>query len=146
MYMPSPYESLVRGFFEAVSGDRLIDMAPRLCARQVTLHVSGASPLAGDYRGIDAVTGGYFDCSRRGAPGGLHYEVSLVRVDGGVARALTRLHAVRRQHVLDVEQMGTFRLGGGKIQEIWLEPEDQGEFDAFFARHVDMGGGHARAT
>jgi uncharacterized protein len=136
MYMPSPYESVVRGFFDAVSDNRILDMGPRLCAKQVTLHVSGASPLAGDYRGIDAVAGGYFGDKRRGAPGGLTYEVSLVRVDGGVARALTRLHAVRRQHVLDVEQMGTFRLGGGKIQEIWLEPEDQTAFDAFFARQV----------
>jgi hypothetical protein len=136
MYMPSPYESVIRSFFEAVSDDNLLDMAPRLCAQQITLHVSGTSPLAGDYRGIAAVTGGYFDDKRRGAPGGLSYEVSLVRVDGGVARALARLHAVRRQHVLDMDQMGTFRLGGGKIQEIWLEPEDQAAFDAFFARHV----------
>lgn len=136
MYMPSPYEAVVRRFFDAVSEDRLVAIAPRLCAPEVTLHVSGHSPLAGDYHGIDAVAGRYFDDKRRGAPGGLRYEVSLVRVDGSVAQALATLHAVRRQHVLEMEQKGTFRIGRGKIQEIWLEPQDQAAFDDFFARCV----------
>jgi hypothetical protein len=134
MYMPSPYESVIRRFFEAVSDDRLLDMAPRLCATELALHVTGSSSLAGDYHGIEAVASRYFDDKRRGAPGGLSYEVSLVRVDGGVARALTQLHAIRRQHVLDVGQLGTFRLADGKIQEIWLESEDQAAFDTFFSR------------
>lgn len=136
MYMPSPYEAVVRRFFNAVSEDSLTAIAPRLCAPEVTLHVSGHSPLAGDYHGIEAVAGRYFDDKRRGAPGGLRYEVSLVRVDGSVAQALATLHAVRRQHVLEMEQKGTFRIGRGKIQEIWLEPQDQAAFDDFFARCV----------
>ena len=136
MYMPSPYEVVVRRFFEAVSEDRLAVIAARQCAPEVTLHVSGNSPRAGDYHGIEAVACGYFDDKRRTAPGGLRYHVSLMCVDGSVARTLNTLHAVRRQHVFEREQMGTFRLGRGKIEEIWVESQDQAAFDDFFARRV----------
>jgi acyl-CoA thioester hydrolase len=94
--------------------------------------VPGTSPIAGDYRGREAVTG-YFRRRRELAGGSIaitkhgdaHHEEALVQLADGRA-PLGGNDVVWRT-------AGVYRVAGGRIAEAWLVPLDQEQFDLAWA-------------
>jgi acyl-CoA thioesterase FadM/ketosteroid isomerase-like protein len=110
------------------------DLAPveKLLADDVVWHVPGTSPIAGDYRGREAVAG-YFRLRRELAGGRItittegetHHEEALVQLANGRAPLGAR-EAVWRT-------AGVYRVADGRIAEAWLVPLDQEHFDRVWA-------------
>jgi len=133
MYMPSPYEAVLRKLVVAAADSKLAEAAPRLFADDAVLHVPGDSVLAGDHHGPAAIADGYFRRQRDLADGDL--SVEPVRMDVRDTRGVLvyDVRARRGAEVLEDRQVGVFRLGKGKIQEGWIECSDQERFDRFFS-------------
>jgi ketosteroid isomerase-like protein len=133
MYMPSPYETVLRKLVVAAADSKLPEAAPRLFADDAVLHVPGESALAGDHHGPVAIAEGYFRRQRDLAGGAL--TVEPVRMDVRDTRGVLvyDVRAQRDGQVLEDRQVGVFRLGKGKIQEGWIECSDQERFDRFFS-------------
>ena len=110
------------------------DLAPveELLAEDVIWHVPGTSPIAGDYRGREAVTG-YFRLRRELAGGAIriakggeaHHEEALVQLADGRAPLGGREVIWRTA--------GVYRVADGRIAEAWLVPLDQEHFDRVWA-------------
>jgi uncharacterized protein len=110
------------------------DLAPveALLAEDVVWHVPGTSPIAGDYRGREAVSG-YFRRRRELAGGAIqiakrgeaHHEEALVQLADGRA-SLGGVEAAWRT-------AGVYRVAEGRIAEAWLVPLDQEHFDRVWA-------------
>ena len=110
------------------------DLAPveELLAEDVVWHVPGTSPIAGDYRGREAVTG-YFRLRRELAGGAIriakggeaHHEEALVQLADGRAPLGGREVIWRTA--------GVYRVADGRIAEAWLVPLDQEHFDRVWA-------------
>jgi acyl-CoA thioesterase FadM/ketosteroid isomerase-like protein len=109
-----------------------VERVRELLADDIVWHVPGTSPIAGDYRGRDAVVA-YF-LRRRALAGGaititqrgeMHDEEVLVQLADGRASLGGR----------DVEwrTTGVYRVAGGKIAEAWLVPLDGARFDRAWA-------------
>ena len=103
-----------------------------LLAEDVVWHVPGTSPIAGDYRGRDAVMA-YFR-TRRALAGGaisvtkhdeMHGQDVLVQLADGAAR-LGGQEVVWRT-------AGVYRVADGKLAEAWLVPLDLEAFDQAWA-------------
>jgi uncharacterized protein len=116
---------------EMYAGGDLAAVA-ELLAEDVVWHVPGTSPIAGDYRGRQAVTG-YFR-RRRELAGGVirvtkageaHHEEALVQLADGRA-ALGGLEVSWRT-------AGVYRVADGRIAEAWLVPLDSQRFDRAWA-------------
>jgi uncharacterized protein len=103
-----------------------------LLAEDVVWHVPGTSPIAGDYRGREAVTG-YFRLRRELAGGAIriikageaHHEEALVQLADGRAPLGGREVVWRTA--------GVYRVASGRIAEAWLIPLDQEHFDRVWA-------------
>jgi acyl-CoA thioesterase FadM/ketosteroid isomerase-like protein len=105
-----------------------LEAVQELLAEDVVWHVPGTSPIAGDYRGREAVTG-YFRL-RRGLAGGAirvakrgeaHHDEALVQLADGRAPLGGREVLWRTA--------GVYRVADGRIAEAWLVPLDQEHFD-----------------
>jgi uncharacterized protein len=106
------------------------DLVPveELLAEDVIWHVPGHSPIAGDYRGRQAVVS-YFRLRRELAGGEItihkrgevHHEQALAQLADGRA-ALGGEEVVWRT-------AGVYRVAGGRVAEAWLVPLDLKHFD-----------------
>jgi uncharacterized protein len=109
-----------------------LDSVEALLAEDVVWHVPGTSPIAGDYRGRDAVIG-YFRRRRELAGGSItvtksddaHHDEALVQLADGRA-SLGGQPAMWRT-------AGVYRVAGGRIAEAWLVPLDQEDFDRLWS-------------
>ncbi len=103
-----------------------------LLAEDVVWHVPGTSPIAGEYRGREAVSG-YFRLRRELAGrtitvtkvGDAHHEEALVQLADG--------RAVIAGRELIWRTAGVYRVADGRIAEAWLVPLDQERFDRAWA-------------
>lgn len=110
-----------------------VHLVAELLAEDVVWHVPGKSPIAGDYRGREAVVG-YFTARRRLAGGAIavtqHGELAgpdvLVQLADGRA-ALGGEDTVWRT-------AGIYRVASGKIAEAWLVPLEAEAFDRAWRR------------
>src|SRR6266545_5121868 len=110
------------------------DLAPveELLAEDVIWHVPGTSPIAGDYRGRQAVVG-YFRLRRELAGGTIqvtkageaHHDEALVQLADGRAM-LGGADVVWRT-------AGVYRVASGRVAEAWLVPLDSEHFDRVWA-------------
>jgi uncharacterized protein len=113
-----------------VGGD--LETVAQLLAEDVIWHVPGTSPIAGDYRGREAVSG-YFRLRRELAGGMIqvvkkgeaHHEEALVQLADGCAALGGREVTWRTA--------GVYRVADGRIAEAWLVPLDQEHFDRVWA-------------
>lgn len=98
----------------------------------VVVHVGGASPLAGDYEGLDqlqALFGRYMDLS-----GAYTFEnhAYLADDDHGV---ILQLGTMRKgDETFSTNEAFVMHFRDGKISEFWYVPLDQAGLDAWFAR------------
>jgi len=112
------------------------EVAPvaELLAEDVVWHVPGASPIAGDHRGRDAVLR-YFTTRRELAGGSMaifkHGELggddALVQLADGRA-------PLGGGEEIEWRTAGVYRVADGRIAEAWLVPLDAAAFDAAWAR------------
>jgi uncharacterized protein len=100
-----------------------------LLAPDVVWHVPGASAIAGDHRGRDAVMD-YFE-RRRAIAGGTMTIVSGERlVSGDVVIQLADGEVERDGERLTWRTVGVYRMEGERVAEAWLVPLESAAFDA----------------
>jgi len=125
------YESVVRhAYQEFESGD--LDLLAVVMAQDVVWHEPGRSPLAGDYKGPEAVLG--FLGQLRARSGGT-FKIEIVDVLSEPDRAvvLQRETASKNGRTLDVVVAVDFEIHHGKITEVTVYQGDTYQFDEFWA-------------
>jgi RNA 2',3'-cyclic 3'-phosphodiesterase len=127
--------SVVRRFYAAQA--RLYAGAGRegleeLLAEDVVWHVPGASAIAGEHRGVDAVLA-YMDARRRIMDGTFRVTVHGAAMIAGRVVQLAGGTAERDGRPVAWETVGVFRVSSGRIAECWLIPFDQAEFDRIWS-------------
>ena len=127
--------SVVRRFHDEqarVYAGGSIDAVRALLSDDVVWHVPGASAIAGEHRGADAVLE-YFRRRRDMMDGTFRVEVHGASTIAGRVVQLAGGRAVRGGEVLSWETVGVFRVAGGRIAECWLIPFDQAAFDRIWS-------------
>ncbi|HTX09383.1 MAG TPA: RNA 2',3'-cyclic phosphodiesterase [Solirubrobacteraceae bacterium] len=121
--------SVVRRFYEARAAGS--DVA-QLLSEDVVWHVPGASAIAGEYRGVEAVLS-YMDARQRLMDGTFRVTVHGSSMIAGRVVQLAGGRAVRGGREVEWETVGVFRIDAGRIAECWLIPFDQAEFDRIWS-------------
>jgi RNA 2',3'-cyclic 3'-phosphodiesterase len=103
-----------------------------LLAEDVVWHVPGASAIAGEHRGVDAVLA-YMDARRRIMDGTFRVTVHGAAIIAGRVVQLAGGSALRDGHHVTWETVGVFRVSDGRIAECWLVPFDQAAFDGIWS-------------
>ena len=124
-------EEFLRRQREMYAGGDLVAVEA-LLSEDVIWHVPGTSPIAGDYRGREAVAG-YFRLRRQLAGGTItvtkrdegHHEEALVQLADG--------HAALGGREVAWRTAGVYRVAEGRVAEAWLVPLDQEHFDQVWA-------------
>jgi 2'-5' RNA ligase len=98
----------------------------------VVWHVPGASAIAGEHRGVDAVLE-YLQTRRRMTDSTFRVTVHGVAMISDRVVQLAGGNAVRDGRVVSWETVGVFRVAGGRIAECWLVPFDQAVFDEIWS-------------
>ena len=106
--------------------------ALQLTDTSVRYHVPGRSPLAGEFRGIEAFQR-MLRHARDLSRGTLEFHPSAVLADDQFLTAFGRIYAERQGRRLDNDQCVIFRFGNDKVVEGWTIPADLYAFDAFWS-------------
>jgi 2'-5' RNA ligase len=109
-----------------------VDGVRELLADDVVWHVPGASAIAGEHRGAEAVLA-YMDARRRIMDGTFRVVVHGAALIAGRVVQLAGGAAVRDGQEVTWETVGVFRVSDGRIAECWLVPFDQAAFDAIWS-------------
>ena len=128
--------SVVRRFYDlqarVYSGDAPVDSLHDVLGADVVWHVPGASAIAGEYRGVDAVLE-YMDARRRMTDSTFRVTVHGTAMIAGRVVQLAGGSALRDGRELRWETVGVFRVACGRIAECWLVPFDQAAFDEIWS-------------
>lgn len=103
-----------------------------LLTEDIEWHVPGKSPIAGDYRGIDAVVG-YFARRRDLARSTFRMVPKDAMVGEEHVAVLTDGSAVIGGVAWRWSTVGLYRIRGGRVAACWLLPLDQRAFDAIWS-------------
>ncbi len=101
-------------------------------ADDVVWHVPGASAIAGEHRGVEAVLE-YVDTRRRMTDSTFRVTGHGMAMIGGRVVQLAGGRAVRDGEDVSWETVGVFRVADGRIAECWLVPFDQAVFDLIWS-------------
>jgi ketosteroid isomerase-like protein len=121
-------ETILRAALEAITAGDPVAIAEVL-AEDLVVHVPGRSRVSGTHRGRGA-----FGARVREVSGGtLTIEVHdvLGSADHAVGIYVMRVDAPGRRFAW--RHMNVYHVRNGKIVEVWSNPFEQDEFDAFFA-------------
>ena len=112
------------------SGDR--ETGYRFLAEEVTFHIPGRSPFAGEHRGRDAAVN-YIESAIALAHEG-EVELELIDTLASRERVALLLHErfKRPDGVVDIRRANVYRIAGGEIVEVWIFEADQYAVDALF--------------
>jgi 2'-5' RNA ligase len=128
--------SVVRRFYDAqarvYAGSAPADSLRDVLDEEVVWHVPGASAIAGEHRGVDAVLE-YMDTRRRMTDSTFRVTVHGAAVIAGRVVQLAGGLAVREGREVSWETVGVFRVLEGRIAECWLVPFDQAVFDGIWS-------------
>jgi hypothetical protein len=102
----------------------------------VTWHVPGHSPIAGDHRGRDEVLR-YFARRRELANATFRIGVRGVLADDERAVVLATCEAESGGKTGRWGTVSIFRVAGGSIAECWVVPHHQESFDEIWSQGVD---------
>jgi acyl-CoA thioesterase FadM/ketosteroid isomerase-like protein len=105
-----------------------VEPVEELLAPDVVWHVPGTSPIGGDYRGREAVTG-YFLLRRALAGGAMRIVKRQEMHDPDVVVQLADGAAVLGGRPAEWRTAGVYRVAGEKIAEAWLVPLELEHFD-----------------
>jgi ketosteroid isomerase-like protein len=117
------YEALVAGDLQAVVS---------MFAPDIKAHVPGRSPVAGDYEGVDAVSG-YVAKLMELSEGTLRFQTHSLMAEGEHGAVLINDKAERPGKSLDANNVHVWHLGDGKLREIWIYPGDVYAWDEFWS-------------
>lgn len=129
--MAHPNEELARKGYEAFgAGD--LDTIREIFADDITWHVGGRSPLAGDYRGKDEVFGLF---ARLGELSGGTFRIDVhdVLANDEHAVVLGTSRAERDGRQLNDNGVAVYHNRDGKVVEAWFHPGDQYATDEFWS-------------
>jgi ketosteroid isomerase-like protein len=130
-----PNARLVREFHEAqnrfYAGAEQASVVA-LLAEDVVWHVPGASPLAGEHRGLREVLA-HFARRRELARGSFRIDVRGVLADDQRTVILAGGEVRRGDEVSTWGTIGIFRVADGRIAECWVLPHDQRSFDEIWS-------------
>jgi ketosteroid isomerase-like protein len=99
----------------------------------IVWHVPGASPIAGDHRGHDAVVR-YFETRRRLASATMRMHPGDVLADATAVAQFVRGSAEIDGERVEWQTVGAYRFAGGRIAEVWLVPLDLAAFERIWNR------------
>jgi uncharacterized protein len=120
-----------RRAYEAFGKGDLAALA-ELIAEDAVYHISGNSPLAGDYKGRDAVFG-FFGKVMQETDGTFRIDVHDILANDDHGVALVRETAQRKGKNWDSRAVHiTHADSEGRVKEFWAFQEDSAAADAFF--------------
>ncbi len=129
--MAHPNEELTRrGYAAFSSGD--MDTLNELFADDLVWHVGGRSPLAGDYRGKDAVFG-FFARTVEMSGGTFRLEVHDILANDEHVVALAAARGEREGKTLQDNSVQVLHVKDGKVTESWFHPGDAYATDEFWS-------------
>ena len=108
------------------------EAATAFWADDVILHFPGRSPLSGDFAGKQAFLEHYGRLSTELGGTIELAEVHEVLFGAEYVVALVKERAVRGERTLEFDRVNVYRLGGGKIREIWAYDYDPYTLDEFW--------------
>ena len=106
-----------------------VEPVAELLAPDIVWHVPGASPIAGDHRGRDAVIA-YFRRRRELADHTFVMHPKGVLEDGDAVVQLVDGTATIGGEERRWSTAGVYRIAGGLVAEVWLVPLDLAAFEA----------------
>jgi len=112
--------------------DSDLDSMRDVLSEDVVWHVPGASAIAGEHLGVDAVLE-YLDTRPRMTDSTFRVTVHGMAMIAGRVVQLAGGRASREGRDVCWETVGVFRVADGRIAECWLVPFDQAEFDAIWS-------------
>ena len=128
--------SVVRRFYavqaRVYAGSVPVDSIRDLLDGEVVWHVPGASAIAGEHRGVEAVLE-YFDARRRMTDSTFRVAGHGMAMIAGRVVQLAGGRALRDGREVSWETVGVFRVADGRIAECWLVPFDQAVFDSIWS-------------
>jgi ketosteroid isomerase-like protein len=124
-----PNAKLAQTAWEAVSKSD-IDTLERLLADDLVWHASGRGRRSGVYRGRAAVLD-YLAAIGEAAER-FDSRLDHVLVNEDLVAVLFHVTGKRRGRVLDTDFILLFRIGAGRIAEVWAVPRDQHAVDDFW--------------
>jgi ketosteroid isomerase-like protein len=124
-------ETMRKGYDAFGRGD-LEYLRNELFAEDIVFHVSGDSPLAGDYKGIDEVFG-FFGKIMQESGGTFSLDVHDMLANDEHGVALVRATAEREGRQLDQNAVHVFHIRDGKVTENWTMPENTRIADEFWS-------------
>ena len=131
--------SVVRRFHDlqahVYAGRSPADSLRDVLSDDVVWHVPGASAIAGEHRGVDAVLE-YMDARRRMTDSTFRVTVHGTAMIAGRVVQLAGGSALRDGREVSWETVGVFRVVEGRIAECWLVPFDQAVFDEIWSSDV----------
>ena len=129
--MAHPNEELLKRGYEAFgTGD--LDTVFSVFADDITWHVGGSSPLAGDYKGHDQVMG-FFSGLMEMSGGTFSQNVHDILANDSHGAVMVTFHVERGGRSLDGREVHIWHLANGKATKFWGLPEDQAALDELFS-------------
>lgn len=122
------HDAQARVYAGSIPADSLMDVLDE----DVVWHVPGASPIAGEHRGIEAVLE-YFDTRGRMTDSTFRVTVHGAAMIAGRVVQLAGGRGLRDGREVSWETVGVFRVVDGRIAECWLVPFDQAVFDEIWS-------------
>jgi uncharacterized protein len=119
-----------RGYAAYASGD--LETISQLLADDVVWHVSGRSPLSGDYTGKEQVFG-FFGTLQELSGGTSRVEVHDLLADDDHGVAIVTQSASREGRTYEGRVTHVLHLRDGKVTEFWDAYVDQYASDEFWA-------------
>jgi ketosteroid isomerase-like protein len=115
-----------------------VEAVTELLGEDIVWRVPGSSPIAGEHRGVGAVME-YFVKRRRLASATMKMHPGEVLADGEAVVQLVDGTARLGGEEVRWRTVGVYRIGGGRIREVWLIPLDLDQFDRIWAGSDEPG-------
>jgi ketosteroid isomerase-like protein len=126
-----PNVALTRQGYQAFAAGDMATLA-ELIADDCVWHVPGSHPMAGDYRGRDAILG-FFARLVDETGGQLQVELVDCMANDERTSSVTRATASRKGRTITMNETHLARLRDGRIVEFWEVPDDQAAADQFWS-------------
>jgi uncharacterized protein len=125
-----PNAALVRRGYEAFNAADMATLT-ELFDEQADLYQPGSNPIAGEYRGRDAVFAFFGELAQR-SRGTFRAEIRHLYASDRDVVAIHHATATRDGAVLDTETALVFAIEDGRVTGMRAVQRDQEEWDAFF--------------
>ena len=119
----------------AMYGGGPVDPVAAMLAEDVVWHVPGASPIAGEHRGREAVIE-YFRTRRELASNSMRLHPRDMLADENLVVQLVDGSAELGGKPVTWSTVGIYRFEAGQVAEAWLVPSDLAKFDRIWSRRA----------